>query len=67
MSYGEEQFSKAATACNELVTLRRSLLEETKHQLDKANAEVTRLEELVKLLEENPTINRVLELLGSRY
>jgi hypothetical protein len=46
---------------------RLSLRETTARDLARARAEVTRLEELAQLLNANPTVNRILELLGSKY
>ena len=49
-------------------TLRTLTLEESiQQQLTKANAEVKRLEELSRLLRNNPEVNRILELMGKRH
>ena len=50
------------------MTLRTLTLEESiQQQLTKANAEVKRLEELSRLLRNNPEVNRILELMGKRH
>jgi hypothetical protein len=44
-----------------------SLRDNLSNQLKRAQAEVSRLEELITLLDQNPEVNRIMELLGRKY
>lgn len=48
------------------VEVEASILDSVNNQLTRAKAEVIRLEELKKLLIENPNTQRILELIGKR-
>lgn len=44
-----------------------SLRQELEMQLERANAEVKRISELLQLLDANPDVQRILQLIGRRY
>lgn len=48
-------------------TRRLTLREQTEDQLNQAKQEVLRIEELLDLMDRNPEIQRILELLGRKY
>jgi len=61
-----EYLAKQADCLQGTSTLQLSLHQLAATRLENAKNEVARLEELAALLERNPEISRVLELLGSR-
>jgi hypothetical protein len=58
--YGESTGGQLAKAVPMQVSLHKSLT----MQLDQANKEVARLQELITLIDNNPDVSRILELLG---
>jgi hypothetical protein len=44
-----------------------SLKENYQQQLEQAKKSVSRIEEILKLLDENPSVGRILELMGRSY
>lgn len=64
--YENDQYDTAVKAV-ELRPSTVSLKQEMQHELDRAKANVNRLERLNKLLDENPNITEILQLLGRKY
>lgn len=65
MQYTElDKYDTANQACE---VRSRNLLETLSQDLIRARANVQRLEELINLLDKNPEVNRIMELLGGKY
>jgi len=68
MSYDyTREFAMQQQATDNLQMIRMPYLRESlNNQLIHAKAEVSRLEELITLLDQNPEFNRIMELLGKK-
>lgn len=64
--YDQYNGGDLAKASAELSIRQPNLREQVKFDLERAVAEVKRLQELEALLADNPATNRILELLGRR-
>lgn len=57
---------EAKTACDQLMPMKETLKQQLEYRLKQAQTEVARNQELLTLLEANPEVERILELMQGR-